>query len=171
MALLSYNTTTKAVGEFQNLNQWLVEFSFPQTTIPDDVKFRCVSTSIPEQTWENISTTINRFELTQPSHLKKNGEISFEFTESTKSDTMKLFEEIRELISSGDDKDHYGVSQGWLNIKGSIIITLLDSQGNPTQKYKLQDVLLQPETGGDLGSDADVMKLTLKVVYNWWVFL
>lgn len=171
MALLSYNTTTKAVGEFQNLNQWLVEFSFPQTTIPDDVKFRCVSTELPSQEFETISATINRFELTQPSHTKRNGSITLEFTDSTKAETTKLWDAIDKIKFSMDDKDATGLSQGWLNIKGTMLMYLLDSQGNKTQGYKLLDCDLKPQYEGSLSSDAEILRPKLEIAYNWWNFI
>lgn len=172
MGLLSYQTTTRATGEFQNLNRWELSFSFPQTNIPDDIRFRCVSAELPQQEEEQLSITINRFELTQPSHVKRNGSITFTFTETTAgSKTHDLWDEITKLKFSMDDKDAQGLSKGWLNLKGTIIAYLLDSEGNRTQGFKLIDCDLRPKFEGSLGSDAEVLQPTLEVSYNWWAYL
>lgn len=171
MALLSYNQTTKAVGAVQQTNLWELQFSFPQLTIPDTVRFRCVSHSLPEQEQEDVSVTLNRFELTQPSFIKRNGTITYTFVEGEDAETRKLWEQITNLKYSITDKDAEGISQGWLNIKGTIIGYLLDSEGNRTQGYKLVDCDLRPDYSGDLGSDADALQPTLEVLHNMWYFL
>lgn len=171
MALLSYATTTKAVGAFQNLNLWELSFSFPQLTIPDNVKFRCVSAELPSQNEEHLTATVNRFELTQPSNTKRNGTMTLTFLDGEDAETSKLCQEITNLKFSMDDKDVTGISKGWLNLKGTIIAYLLSSEGKRTQGYKLRDCDLRPQFEGSLGSDAEILQPKIEVMYNWWDFL
>ena len=113
MAMLSYSTTTKAVGAFQQLNLWEVQFQFPQISIPDNVRFRCVSAAIPDSEGETVSATVNRFELSQPANIKRNGTIDLEFLESEKAETANLAQELDNILFSMSDKDAEGISAGW----------------------------------------------------------
>lgn len=171
MAMLSYSTTTKAVGAFQQLNLWEVQFQFPQISIPDNVRFRCVSAAIPDSDEETVSATVNRFELKQPAQIKRNGEIKLKFTESEKAETVKLANELENIRFSMSDKDAEGISAGWENIKGTVTLYLLDNKGNRTQGYKLIDSWLRPSYSQDLGSDAEAMQMDITVNYNWWNYI
>lgn len=171
MGLLSYNTTSRAVGAFQNLNLWELSFNFPKLQIPDNVRFRCVSAELPDQEEEHLEATINRFKITQPSHISRNGTLTFTFTESESAETRVLQDAISKLKFAMDDKDATGTSEGWLNIKGTIIAYLLSSAGKKTQGYKLRDCDLRPKFGGSLGSDAEILQPQIEVMHNWWDFL
>lgn len=171
MAMLSYSTTTKAVGAFQQLNLWEVQFQFPQISIPDNVRFRCVSAAIPDSEGETVSATVNRFELSQPANIKRNGTIDLEFLESEKAETANLAQELDNILFSMSDKDAEGISAGWENIKGAVTMYLLNSQGKRTQGYRLMSAWLKPSFSQDLSNEADAMRLKVTVTYNWWAFL
>lgn len=171
MAMLSYSTTTKAVGAFQQLNLWEVQFQFPQISIPDNVRFRCVSAAIPDSEGETVSATVNRFELSQPANIKRNGTIDLEFLESEKAETANLAQELDNILFSMSDKDAEGISAGWENIKGAVTMYLLNSQGKRTQGYRLMSAWLKPSFSQDLSNEADAMSLKVTVTYNWWAFL
>lgn len=171
MGLLSFNTTTKAVGAFQQMNLWELSLKFPRLNIPDNVLFRCVSASIPESEGENITATVNRFELTQPSHIKRAGSIDLEFLESDKAETTILADEIDKLVFSMDDKDAKGLSVGWEDIQGTALLYLLNSKGAKTQGYKLVSCWMKPSFAGDLSNDTEARKLKIILYYNWWYFI
>ena len=172
MATISYSKTSKAVGEFQNTNLWLVQFHIPTTEYPEAVKFRCQSTQLPTQEVETLQAEINRFRLTQQGSVKRDGEIEFRFIESTDAQTTRFLDTLTQQFWSMTENDAQGFSQGWKALKGSVIATLLDGRGNPTQEYKLIDCGYKPEFAGgiELGSENQVMSLTLKVFYNYWFY-
>lgn len=169
--MLSFNTTTKAVGAFQQLNLWEMQLQGFPLSIPDNVKFRVESISIPTTEYEEVKATINRFEITQPAHIKRNGTIDFSVTESDNAETVAYANELENALFSVSDKDAEGISTGWDSIKGTVIIYLLDNKGNKTQGYKLMDSFITVDRSNDLGSDAEVMKFKFTVHYNWWSFV
>lgn len=170
MAVVDYASTTKAIGELQNLNQWTIQFTLGGgLSMSDDVRFRCVSASLPEEEWSTKEATINRFKITQPGTLSRNGSITLTFLESTDAATTELMSNISKLYWSQDSNTIDGLaSADWDSLKSTVVMNLLDSQGNTTRTYTLKDCIFQPATGGDLGSDDEVMQVSVTVLFNWW---
>lgn len=169
MATVDFSKTAKAIGEMQNTNTWAVSITWGGSSkMTDDVKFRCISSNIPSQEWTSKEATINRFKITQPGTLSRNGEIELTFLESEDGKTTKLFYELDQARFSMTGSDVKGLSKGWLTLKGTVIMSLHNSKGTVTQEYKLVDCDFQPSYDAELGNDDAVYQPKLKVKYNWW---
>lgn len=169
MALLDYSKTVKAIGEMQNTNTWLIQFTLGGgITMSDDVKFRCVTSNLPTQEFTDKEATINRFKITQPGTTSRNGTIELTFLESEDGNTAKLFDQLDKARFSMDSNNVTGLSKGWLNLKGTVIMTMQNSKGQNTQQYKLVDCSFKPDYSTELGNDDAVYQPKLTVAYNWW---
>lgn len=176
MASISFQNTIKAIGEFQNLNSWNIQFQLNPNMgvqLPDNVLFRCQSVGAPTITRNQKSATINGFEIKQPGWEARGGEIDFKFPESERADLHNLFDAINKAHYAQTDSDVTGSSKGWENLKSTVFLYLLNSKGKRTQGYKLMDAELLPVPfdGAEFGSEDGVLMGTIKVRYNWWAWL
>ena len=172
VATVDFSKTAKAIGEMQNTNTWAVTIDWGSVgKMTDDVRFRCISTNIPSQEWSSKEVTINRFKITQPGTLSRNGEIELTFLEGEDAAVTKLFDELdRARFSMSAGSDVQGLSKGWLQLKGTVHMVMHNSQGKITQGYKLVDCDFQPTYETELGNDDQVYQPKLKVKYNWWYY-
>lgn len=175
MAYLSLEDTLMHIKEVQQTNLWFCEIK-PNSAMgaetPEHVKFRCQTITFPTQEWTANDIEINRYTITQPARLKRNGEMDLKFIDAIDADSEKWFERLSFALWSQNESKTDGASLGWFNIKSEVFLTLLDSTTKVnTRGYYIQHAILQPQAPeGELGSEDGIMNLTLKVKYNWWKF-
>lgn len=161
----------RSLGHHQTTYDWGIQFiSLPQALTDfttADLNTRCTTLSLPSRSIEPIPINLRGHKVFQ------HGIVDYKNTL-----TMTLFETVDSKVQ--DFLKAY-MNIGWTPITGtqipkslnqcSFLLTLLDSQHNPTYNYTIVGAWLQGYTpSGDLQSSAsDVLSFSLTWQFDYWI--
>ena len=149
--------------------KWSLEFTkFPSgvaTSIDSNfLNMMCETANIPKETPSIITINQRGARVNYPGITNASGNISLTFIETVDQSVMKFLTAWRKACY--DAKTGLSLTKG--EVEAIITLYLLDNQNSPTYKYKLVGCILEDYTPSTLSNEADFMKPSITVHYDYF---
>ncbi len=159
----------RSLPDFQTAYQWSLSIPNPPTGMDwAPVELRCISTTTPNRSVDPMEVTIRGHRVRQAGMATYAGDITLTFVETVDATVLEFFNAWQDLVWQTET----GIQAPRAEYMTTVILTMLDGRGNPTQKYTLFDVYPNgPIDAGELsGETGDVVRpsVTLSYTYYRW---
>lgn len=178
MAMKSLNQMRALFKEPQLLHKWTVEVpTWPTAASPSnpDIIFMVTSTALPTAQEEFVKIQMGGFSFNYNGKTDRNGEIDWNFVENTDGDILKYFfidyANAKQNFKSKDDITLMSKDSKDL-IAPIVNMNMYAADGKTlTKQVQLLNCLFKPATSGELGQEAEVLKATVNVAFDSYIWI